>query len=136
VKKKQLDTLEKINEDRKLDKETKEKIRKRVFKNFTFAIGILLFFVILKLMAINLEKKVAIVLYKEFSVGILVINSLTYESYFDICKAYDIDYKEFLEYKKSNLDISELQLMGHFIQDIGCRMDTGEYVLYHKYNDR
>ena len=41
MKKKQLETLEKINEDRKLDKETKEKIRKRVLKNFIFATVIL-----------------------------------------------------------------------------------------------
>ena len=79
MKKKQLETLEKINEDRKLDKETKEKIRKRVLKNFIFATVILLFFIILKLIAIYLEKKVAIVIYKGISIGILAITLFLFE---------------------------------------------------------
>ena len=79
MKKKQLETLDKINEERKLSKEIKEKIAKKVLKNFLFATGILLFFAILKLMAINLEKQLTIQIYKICSVVLFVITIILFE---------------------------------------------------------
>lgn len=38
----------------------------------------------------------------------LVINSAKYNSYLDMCKDYNINYKNFLKYKKDNLEISEM----------------------------
>ena len=58
----------------------------------------------------------------------LVINSVEYDSYIDMCKAYNIDCKEFFEYKKNNSDISTLDLLGHFIPNIGVCMDNGHYI--------
>ena len=79
MRKKQLETLEKINEERKLDKETKEAIRKKVLKNFLFATGILLFLAVLKLMALNLDKNINILVYKISSVILLVITLVLFE---------------------------------------------------------
>ncbi|MGN1301950.1 MAG: hypothetical protein ACI4U9_05480 [Clostridia bacterium] len=79
MKKKQLETLEKISEERKLDKETKEVIRKKVLINFLFATGILLFFMILKLMALNLDKNINILVYKISSVILLAITLVLFE---------------------------------------------------------
>lgn len=79
MKKKQLETLEKINEERKLNKETREKIAKKALKNLLLATGILLFFAILKLIAINLEKKLAILIYREASVGVFVVTLILFE---------------------------------------------------------
>lgn len=75
MKKKQLETLEKINEERKLDEKTKEKICKKVFINLLFANAVLLFFMVLRLMALNLDKNVNILIYKILS-GILLATTL------------------------------------------------------------
>lgn len=79
MKKKQLEILEKINEDRKLSKEIKEKITKKVLKNFIFATIILLFFIILKVIAIYTEKQIAIVIYKILSAVLLTITLVLFE---------------------------------------------------------
>ena len=79
MKKKELETLEKINEERKLNKETKEKIQKKVLKNFLFATVILLFWAILRLLAINLEKQVAILIYKILSIIVFVVTLILFE---------------------------------------------------------
>lgn len=75
----QLETLEKINEERKLNKEAKEKIRRKTLKNFLFATAILFFFAFLRLMAINIEKQLTILVYKELSIGILAITLILFE---------------------------------------------------------
>lgn len=79
MKKKQLETLEKINNDRKLDRGTREKIAKKAFKNFIFAIVILLFFIVLKLIAINIDKQVAIFIFKVLSVISLAATLILFE---------------------------------------------------------
>ena len=73
MKKKQLETLEKINEERKLDKETKQKIQKKVLKNCLIAVVILLTWESLKLIAINFEKQIATLIFNEVSVGVFLI---------------------------------------------------------------
>ena len=79
MKKKQLETLEKINEERKLNEEIKTKIQKKALKNFWFATGILLFLAILKLISINLEKQIAILIYKIASIATLLITLIMFE---------------------------------------------------------
>lgn len=79
MKKKQLETLEKINEERKLNKETKEYICKKALKNFLFATAILLLFIILMIIARNLEKQVATLIYKILSVCLLLSTLILFE---------------------------------------------------------
>lgn len=79
MKNKQLETLEKINKERKLDKKTKEIIQKKVLKNFILATVILLFFIALKLMAINLDKNISILIYKISSIILLIITLILFE---------------------------------------------------------
>ena len=59
----------------------------------------------------------------------LVINSVEYNSYFDVCKAYNIDYRNFIEYKKRHPDISELELLGNFIPNLAVQMDNRHYFI-------
>lgn len=79
MKKKQLETLEKINEERKLDKETKAVIYKKILKNFLFAIGILVLFITLRFMALNLDKTINILVYKILSVISLAVTIILFE---------------------------------------------------------
>lgn len=80
MKKKQLETLEKINEERKLDKETKAVIYKKILKNFLFAIGILVLFITLRFMALNLDKTINILVYKILSVISLAATIILFEA--------------------------------------------------------
>lgn len=80
MKKKQLETLEKINEERKLSKAVKLKIAKKALKNFLIATGILLLFVVLKLMAIKLDKQLASLVFKEISIGLFVVTLFLFEA--------------------------------------------------------
>lgn len=79
MKKKQLEILERINDDRKLDKETKERINKKSFNNFLCAIAVLLFFIVLKLISINIEKQIAILILKALSVIALTFTIILFE---------------------------------------------------------
>lgn len=58
----------------------------------------------------------------------VIINGVSYNDYREICNAFDIDYKDFLTYKLQNSDISELDLLGHFIKYLSYRLD-GVYVI-------
>lgn len=79
MKKKQLEALEKINEERKLDKETKKEIQKKVLKNFLIAVIILFIWESFKLIAINFERQIATLIFKEVSVGIFLITLFLFE---------------------------------------------------------
>ena len=63
----------------------------------------------------------------------VIINSAIYNSYFDVCKAYNIDYQEFIDYKRINPDICELDLLGHFIPNIAVRLDNESYIIRDKH---
>lgn len=58
----------------------------------------------------------------------VIIDSIVYDSYIDMCKDYNIDCKEFFEYKRKNLKLSEWDILEHFIPDLGIRLDTRTYV--------
>lgn len=59
----------------------------------------------------------------------VVINKVKYESYLEVCKAFDISYVDLIKYRQINAGISELELLGHFINNIAYRVDIGEYVI-------
>lgn len=59
----------------------------------------------------------------------IVIDSVNYESYLEICKAYEIDFKEFLNYKRQNPEISEWDLLAHFLGNVGVCMEDGSYFI-------
>ena len=79
MKKKELETLEKLNKERKLDSETKERILKKTFKNIILGTIILLLYIVLMLIAIKLDKNVATLIYKEISIGMLIITLFLFE---------------------------------------------------------
>ncbi len=55
------------------------------------------------------------------------IDGAKYSSYMEMCKAFYFDYQEFMNYKKQNTEISELELLGHFIRPMEYRMIDGTY---------
>ena len=59
----------------------------------------------------------------------VVINKVKYESYLEVCNAFDISYVDLIKYRQINAGISELELLGHFINNIAYRVDIGEYVI-------
>ena len=60
------------------------------------------------------------------------INSIEYESYYDMCKALNISYADFINYRRLHKDIDELSLLGHFIDNIACSLSTGEYATFER----
>lgn len=80
MRKKEIETLDKINEEKKLSKEMKGKIIKKVFKNFLLAVGILLFFIILMLIERNINKKMAILIYRILSFLLISITIVLFET--------------------------------------------------------
>ena len=64
----------------------------------------------------------------------VIINKIKYESYYEVCKAFNISYAEFINFRRMNKDISELELLGHFIVNIVVSMRTGEYVVIPRKN--
>ena len=63
----------------------------------------------------------------------LIVYSVKYNSYFDLCKKYHIKYSDFLNYKRCNLDLSEFELLGHFISNIVMEIDTGNCIIDKNY---
>lgn len=61
-----------------------------------------------------------------------IIDGVKYESYYEVCKAYGISFSELLKYKKDHSDINELELLGHFIDNIAYCMKNGEYNIFPK----
>ena len=68
MKKKELEELEKINKERKLSSEIKEKIGKKALNNFLMSLDILLLFIILMITGRNLNKETTVAIYKISSV--------------------------------------------------------------------
>ena len=58
----------------------------------------------------------------------VVINNVEYKSFYELCQAYDISYAEFIKFRTNNKNISELELLGHFIDNIAFSMKDGTYV--------
>lgn len=75
----QLETIEKISKERRLNKETKDKINKQVFWNLILSITILIFFIVLKYISINIEKNLCLIIYKTLSTILLIITIVLFE---------------------------------------------------------
>ena len=58
----------------------------------------------------------------------VVINDVEYKSFYELCQAYDISYAEFIKFRTNNKNINELELLGHFIDNIAFSMKDGTYV--------
>lgn len=56
---------------------------------------------------------------------IIKVNDIEYHSYSDFCKAFNIDYKEFMKYKHESS--SQLDLMEHFFSKVIVRMTDSSY---------
>ena len=58
----------------------------------------------------------------------VVINNVEYKSFYELCQAYDISYAEFIKFRTNNKNINELELLGHFFDNIAFSMKDGTYV--------
>ena len=45
----------------------------------------------------------------------IVLNNVRYESWYELCRAYNISYAELLKFRITNKNISELEILEHFI---------------------
>ena len=59
----------------------------------------------------------------------IIINGRTFETYYGICQAYDIDYNEFIDYMVNNPNIKEFDLLLKFIPNIKLNITNGKYVV-------
>ena len=65
----------------------------------------------------------------------IVIDEIEYESYYDLCKAYNISFAELIKYRMKHKDISEWDLLSHFINDLCFVLNIGEYLIMPKETD-
>ena len=79
MKKKELEKLEKLNEQKKLTPNVRENIRKKVFSNCLIALDILLLFIVLMMAARNLDKSITIIIYKISSVILFLLTLTLFE---------------------------------------------------------
>lgn len=79
MKKKELEKLDKLNQEKKLTKDVKEKISKKVLNNFLIAVDILLFFIILMIIDRNLNKESTILIYKISSIILFIFTLVLFE---------------------------------------------------------
>ena len=75
MRKKELEELEKINEDRKLNSEIKDIILKKVINNFLISFNIMLLYIALIIASRILSKETTILIYK-ISSGVLLVFTL------------------------------------------------------------
>ena len=61
----------------------------------------------------------------------ITINSIKYKSYLEMCNAYNINYKEFLQFKRKNKELGEFGILLHFIPNLTYNMKVG-YVTLNK----
>lgn len=79
MKAKELEKLDKINEEKKLSQEVKNKIAQKALNNFLIALDILLFFIILIVASRNLSKGITEVIYKISSFIFLIFTIVLFE---------------------------------------------------------
>lgn len=58
----------------------------------------------------------------------IIINNIKYNNYIEMCEAFNINPKEFFEFKRNNISLNEIDLLYHFIPDIGISLETGNYI--------
>ena len=60
---------------------------------------------------------------------IIKVNNIEYHSYQEMCVDLDIDFKEFMKLKHESPDISELDLLSHFFEEVLIRMTDSSYLV-------
>lgn len=79
MKAKEIEKLDKINEEKKLNQETKNEIAKKALNNFLIALDILLLFIILIVTSRNLNREITTIIYKISSTVLLVFTLVLFE---------------------------------------------------------
>lgn len=79
MKAKEIEKLDKINEEKKLSQEIKNEIAKKALNNFLIALDILLLFIILIITSRNLNKEITTMIYKISSTVLLVFTLILFE---------------------------------------------------------
>ena len=79
MKAKEIEKLDKINEEKKLNQETKNEIAKKALNNFLIALDILLLFIILIVTSRNLNREITTMIYKISSAVLLVFTLILFE---------------------------------------------------------
>lgn len=62
----------------------------------------------------------------------IVLNNVRYESWYELCRAYNISYAELLKFRINNKNISELEILEHFIGNVAMCMRDGRYATFKK----
>ncbi len=79
MKAKEIEKLDKINEEKKLSQEIKSEIAKKALNNFLIALDILLLFIILIITSRNLNKEITTMIYKISSVALFGFTLVLFE---------------------------------------------------------
>lgn len=79
MKAKEIEKLDKINEEKKLSQEIKNEIAKKALNNFLIALDILLLFIILIITSRNLNKEITTMIYKISSAALFVFTLVLFE---------------------------------------------------------
>ena len=59
--------------------------------------------------------------------NMIVLNNVRYESWYELCQAYNISYAELLKFRMDNKDIDELEILEYFIGNAAMCMRDGRY---------
>ena len=62
----------------------------------------------------------------------IVLNNVRYESWYELCRAYNISYTELLKFRMNNKNISELEILEHFIGNVAMFIRDGRYATFKK----
>ena len=66
----------------------------------------------------------------------IVLNNVRYESWYELCQAYNISYAELIKFRMNNKDINELEILDHFIGNVAMCMRDGRYATLKKDTSR
>ena len=62
----------------------------------------------------------------------IVLNNVQYESWYELCQAYNISYAELIKFRINNKNTDTLEILEHFIGNVGYCMSDGRYVTFEK----
>ena len=57
----------------------------------------------------------------------ITVNNIKFTSYYEMCKHFNIEFNELLQYKKENSHISEHELLNHFFPGIKFKLSNYSY---------
>lgn len=62
----------------------------------------------------------------------IVLNNVRYDSWYELCQAYNISYDELLKFRMNNKDINESEILEHFIGNVAFCVKDGRYAILEK----